>query len=103
MQHEANCHVDALNKEVDKQELQNASVVWLAITGMGCENCARRVSNGLLSLDGVFRADVELERQVAKVTFDPKIVRPEELPVAVAEAGRASNHNYFALLLTEVA
>jgi copper chaperone CopZ len=103
MEHGTNCHVEEVKKKVDKEELQNASVVWLAITGMGCENCARRVGNGLLSLDGVLRVDVELERHVAKVAFDPHKVNPEDLPVAVAEAGRASSHNYFALLLTEVA
>ena len=103
MNHYANCHVDEVSKPVDREALQNASVVWLAISGMGCINCARRVSNALLAKDGVMRADVELERNVAKVTFDPKKVKPEELPEAVAEAGKSSNHNYFALLLTEVA
>jgi len=103
MEHSANCHVDEIGKPVDQEAMQNAAVVWLAVSGMGCTNCARRVSNALLGLDGVLRADVELERNVAKVTFDPKKVKPEELPEVVAEAGKSSNHNYFALLLTEVA
>ncbi len=103
MKHDANCHVDEISKPVDKEALQNASIVWLAITGMGCENCARRVSNGLLALDGVLRVDVELDRNVAKVVYDPIKVKPNDLPAVVAEAGRASNHNYFALLLAEVA
>src|SRR3972149_10150433 len=103
MKHEANCHVDEVKKKVDNEAVQNASVVWLAISGMGCETCARRVHNALLEPDGVLRADVELERGVAKVTYDPLKVKPEELMSSVANAGRASNHNYFALLLTEVA
>ncbi len=103
MEHGTNCHVEEVKKQVSEEALQNASVVWLAITGMGCENCSRRVSNGLLAMEGVLRVDVELERHVAKVVFDPHKVKPEDLPAAVAESGRASSHNYFALLLTEVA
>jgi len=103
MEHEANCHVDEIKKPVDKKTLQNAAVVWLAVSGMGCANCARRVNNALLELNGVLRADVELERNVAKVTFDPQKIQPKDLPEAIAEAGKSSGHNYFALLLTEVA
>lgn len=103
MEHGTNCHVEEIKKQVNKEELQNASIVWLAVSGMGCINCARRVGNALLGLDGVLRVDVELERRVAKVIFDPHKAKPEDLPAAVAEVGRASNHNYFALLLSEVA
>lgn len=103
MEHKANCHVDDVNKEVDPKALESAEVAWLAITGMGCENCARRVRNGVLSLNGVLRVDVDLGRHMAKVAYDPNEVNAEQFPVAIAEAGRASNHNYFAMLLAELA
>ena len=101
MEHRTNCHVEEVEKQIDPKALESAEVAWLDITGMGCENCARRVRNGLLSLNGVLRADVDPGRRVAKVSFNPHEVKVEQLPIAVAEAGRASNHNYFATLLAE--
>lgn len=73
--------------------------VRLLIGGLGCENCAVRVRNALVSLDGVADALVCLTPPVASVTYDPARVDPEDLVAAVAKAGDGSRHEYSAVRL----
>ncbi len=89
-----NCHVELLEKPLDRIALSTAEAAILTVSGMGCPRCAMRVRNGLLSLDGVLVADVHLERGVAVVAFDPKRARLDYLLTAVAAAGNDGRHNY---------
>ncbi|RLT33159.1 MAG: heavy-metal-associated domain-containing protein [Chloroflexi bacterium] len=65
---------------------------------MGCPNCALRVRDSLLQIDGVLDARVTLERGLAQV-FDPATVQPDRLPAAVAAAGDDGRHRYLAQVL----
>jgi len=76
-----------------------AAGVFLLVWGMGCPNCALRVRNSLLGLDGVLDAQVNLERGLAQVLFDPARLQAEQLPEAVAAAGNDSHHHYSAQVL----
>lgn len=91
-----NCHVEPIHKTVLDQVIQNADRILLSVSGMGCPNCATRVRNGLLSLDGVHDAEVMLNMHMAEVYFDEKKVSAETLVQAVAEAGNDGRHNYHA-------
>ena len=62
---------------------------------MGCPNCATRVRNSLLSLNGVFGVDVYLNMAVAEVIYD----REKISAVAVASAGNDGRHEYRAQLI----
>lgn len=94
------CSVAALpQREPSPEQLRSASGVFLLISGMGCPTCALRVRNGLLGLDGVLDAQVNLERGLAQVLYDPARLRAEQLPQAVAAAGRTSHHRYSAQVL----
>ena len=57
----------------------------LAIGGMTCASCAARVEKKLGKLDGV-TATVNFATDTARVTF-PGTVRPDDLVVAVEQAG----------------
>ena len=35
-----NCHVDPMEKTLDRQALENAVAAYLQVGGMGCPNCA---------------------------------------------------------------
>jgi copper chaperone CopZ len=61
---------------------------------MGCENCVTRVRNSLLSLNGVFAADVLLKLGMAEILFDGAKVSTAGLVEAVSRAGNDGRHNY---------
>ena len=97
-----NCHVEPLEKSVNKAALESAEAAYLAVYGMGCPRCAMRVRNGLLSLEGVYLAEVFLDQGVAAAAFDPQRVKPEHLVAAVSGAGNDGRHHYSARLLEQI-
>lgn len=89
-----NCHVEPIQKSALDHVIQSADRILLSISGMGCPNCATRVRNGLLSLDGVHDAEVMLNMRMAEIYFDEKKVSVQMLVQAVAESGNDGRHNY---------
>lgn len=96
-----NCHVEPVEKAVTVQEIEEADRAFLAVGGMGCPNCAARVHNGLLALDGVYRADVSLEFAMADVLYDSQKISTDALIEAVRRAGNDGQHEYHAALIVE--
>lgn len=74
--------------------IRNADSALLSISGMGCQNCATRVRNGLLLLEGVFHAEISLNMGMAEVFYDGKKISTEALVNAVAEAGNDGRYEY---------
>lgn len=74
-----------------REEQQNrataASEANLVVSGMTCASCVRRVERGLEKLDGVQSANVNLATERATVSYDPDVVRPDDLRAAVEKAG----------------
>lgn len=94
------CHVEPLEKYVNPEELREAHMAILAVWGMGCPNCAMRVRNGLVGLDGVVSADIDLERGLAFVDYLPAKTDLHALILAVAAAGNDGRHNYRASIIS---
>ena len=95
-----NCYVEPIYKNTaSDNELRKADNALLAIRGMGCPNCATRVRNSLLSLDGVFGVDVYLNMALAEVRYDSEKISATELVGAVASAGNDGRHQYRAELI----
>jgi Cu+-exporting ATPase len=61
--------------------------VTMAIEGMTCASCVRRVENALARTDGVTDATVNLATEEATVSFDPTVVSLDTLQKAVTDAG----------------
>ncbi len=61
--------------------------ITLDIRGMTCAACVRRVEQGLLSVDGVDKAAVNLATEKASVEYDPSLVGPEGLTERVKALG----------------
>eukprot|EP01018_Ginkgo_biloba_P029282 Gb_13704 [translate_table: standard] len=57
------------------------------VIGMTCAACSNSVEKALLNLDGVFRASVALLQNKADVTYDPSIVKEEDIKEAIEDAG----------------
>ena len=61
--------------------------VSLAIEGMTCASCVRRVERSLVKVAGVEEASVNLATEKARVVFDPGVVTLEQISAAVEKAG----------------
>lgn len=94
MSEHENCDVEPFKKPVDRKALSTAEAAFLTVAGMGCPNCATRVRNALLRLDGVLYADVFLARGMATVAYRPEQVTTSDLVLAVANAGGGGRHDY---------
>jgi copper chaperone CopZ len=95
-----NCYVEPIYKNmVPVDQLQKADKATLIIWGMGCANCATRVRNSLLSLEGVYGVDVYLNMGIAEVSYEREKTAPKELVAAVTRAGNDGRHEYRAELV----
>lgn len=61
--------------------------VMLRITGMTCASCVQNVERGLVKLDGVHKAAVNLTTEKAIVEFDPARVTVRDILKAVSDIG----------------
>jgi len=90
-----NCYIEPIYKNnASADQILKADQATLAIWGMGCENCATRVRNSLLSLEGVYGVDVFLNLALAEITYDNSRVAIAELVEAVSRAGNDGRHEY---------
>ena len=95
-----NCYVEPLYKTAaSADQVLNADRATLAIWGMGCQNCATRVRNSLLSMDGVYGVDVYLNMAIAEVSYDSKKISAQRLVEAVSRSGNDGHHEYRAELI----
>ena len=90
------CHVDPVIKEIEAGERAGASAVALAFGGMGCPNCAMRVRNSLLRLDGVLDAEVDHVAGRAAILYHPERTTVPTMIEAVRRAGGDGRHEYWA-------
>jgi len=65
----------------------------LAIEGMTCGHCQRRVREALQKVAGVSDVDVNLEEGVARVLHDPKAAPVPSLVGAVTKAGYGASES----------
>lgn len=96
---DATCHVEPLHKIVTNEEQQTTTLIMLGVQGMGCRNCATRVRNSLLALNGVIEAEVDHLTGTAAVEYNPQLVTVGSLCEAVACAGNDGRHQYRAASL----
>jgi len=59
----------------------------LNVEGMTCGHCVMHVTTALKNIKGVIKADVDLNRKSAIVTFQAGSVTREQMIKAVEEAG----------------
>lgn len=79
--------MSATLEPTQRTEAENGRQVTMAIEGMTCASCVRRVENALARTDGVSSASVNLATDEATVRFDPEIVSLDTLQKAVTDSG----------------
>src|SRR3972149_8768030 len=77
MEHDPNCHVEMFHKPFDETDVSAFSKANLLVSGMGCHNCAIRVRNAILQLDGVNWVDIDLETGKTLIAYDATKISPE--------------------------
>ena len=78
---ETETEVPSVKKEFAVANLQTAS---FTIKGMTCAiGCAKTIQEELNGLDGVQKATVDFEKELATVSFDKTILSPEKLTKVV--------------------
>lgn len=90
------CNVPRLEPADSGHRDSRRAGVRLFIRGMGCVNCANRVHNALITMDGVGAAEIDHRTGQGTVYFDADRVTPDALLGRVREAGEASGHRYLA-------
>ena len=65
----------------------------LAVTGMTCGHCRKKVEDALKAVHGVWSATVDLETGTADVEFDDKRVQPDAMIAAVEAVGYHARFN----------
>lgn len=96
---DATCHVEPMHKMATVEEHRITTLIRLGVQGMGCPNCAARVRNSLLTLNGVTEAAVDHRTGTADVEFNPQLIVIPALCEAVARAGNDGRHRYRAFYL----
>lgn len=62
----------------------------LAVTGMHCSNCQKKVETALKGISGVYTAVVDLQGGEAEIDFNDDAVTTTQLVAAVTQAGYAA-------------
>lgn len=94
-----NCHVKPVQKNASPEEMELVETTLLAVWGMGCPNCAARVRNKLLALNGVVNAYVDHAKGLGAIAYNPDLTTVDLLISAVTLAGNDGRHEYGARLL----
>jgi len=70
--------------EIDPSQLVEVS---LDVKGMTCTGCENSIVRALASLDGVYEADADFQKELVVVKFDPALVNIEQITDAITRTG----------------
>ena len=59
----------------------------LKVAGMSCAHCVKAVTDALMKLDGVRKVDIQLEKGLVEVDYDPGTVTLAQLTTAIEDQG----------------
>jgi copper chaperone len=59
----------------------------IKVEGMSCGHCVMRVKKAIEGVEGVRKADVDLQKKQAVVEFEEGKANPEKIKDAIKEAG----------------
>lgn len=98
----AECFVEPVVKTWDPERFHETVVAYLGVSGMGCIGCKMRVHNGLLNLNGVVLANVELQDGSVTAIYDAKQISPSDLIRAIENAAGEDGRRFWAALYFQI-
>jgi Cu+-exporting ATPase len=78
---------DGQQRTIDRPEPEALTSITLALEGMSCASCARRIERGLQRLPGIKEANVNFATEQATVVYDPALVNPTLMVEKVEQLG----------------
>ncbi|GER41022.1 copper-transporting ATPase RAN1 [Striga asiatica] len=78
---------DKLLSSFDEESSGHLRRIQVTVTGMMCAACSNSVESALMDLNGVVRAVVALLQNKADVSFDPILVKDDDIKNAIEDAG----------------
>ena len=102
MNYPIECLVEPVAKPWDPKRFHKAVVAYLGVSGMGCIGCKMRVQNGLLNLNGVLLANVELQDGSVTAIYNPKQVSPSDLILTIENAAGEDGRRFWASLYFQI-
>ncbi|XP_051124982.1 copper-transporting ATPase RAN1-like [Andrographis paniculata] len=79
--------LDAPQEDDSISRRRNLRRVQVRVTGMTCAACSNSVESALSTLNGVVKASVALLQGKADVTFDPNLLKDDDIKVAIEDTG----------------
>jgi len=76
-------------------EIEEPNLI-LMVSGMVCNDCTREVREALLTVDGVTEARVDFAESTAKILYDTKLAKPEQIIEAIKNGG---SHSRFSAVI----
>ena len=83
-QHQKKDEKPTLKEQTNQVVMQT---IKMPVDGMVCNACQSNVKKTIKSIDGVSDVEVSLEKKFALFTYDPKIVKLEQVQKAVNDKG----------------
>ncbi|WP_376795064.1 heavy metal translocating P-type ATPase [Thermogemmatispora sp.] len=78
---------DGQRRTIERSGSEELASLRLALEGMSCASCARRIERGLQRLPGVKEANVNFATEQATVLYDPGLVDPTLMVQKVEQLG----------------
>ena len=82
------------NNKSSISEAKNAINARFTIKGMSCEiGCARAIEKKLYKLDGMYKADVNFQKEMATVKYDSSKIDEALLTSTITSGSQTSNYS----------
>ena len=82
------------NNKSSKTETSNATSARFTIKGMSCEiGCARAIEKKLYKLDGMYKADVNFQKEMATVKYDSNKIDEALLISTITSGSQTPNYS----------
>ena len=82
------------NNKSSKSEKNNVTSARFTIKGMSCEiGCARAIEKKLYKLDGMYKADVNFQKEMATVKYDSNKIDEALLISTITSGSQTSNYS----------
>ena len=86
--------VSESNNKSSITETKNATNARFTIKGMSCEiGCARAIEKKLYKLDGMYKADVNFQKQMATVKYDSSKIDEALLTSTITSGSQTPNYS----------
>lgn len=82
------------NESTKTEDFQNHETASFTIKGMSCEmGCAKTIEKKLSKLDGMYKARVDFQKEMATVKYNPSIINEDLLTATVISLSQTSSYS----------